>query len=132
MAHKPEKARKKDVAYAAAKALGSEEIQCGRLRLFPSLRRITKDGKDLHLSPIQFHLLSIFMHHPGEVLPRSFLMREVWHTEYMGDTRLLYVHIHLLREKIEDDPHSPVLLRTVRGVGYRFTPPTNDQAPPKG
>jgi len=129
MDNKPRRARKKDMARVMAKAPDlPAEIRCGRLCLFPHLGRITKDGEELHLSPKQFHLLSTFMHHAGEVLSRSFLMREVWHTDYMGDTRLLYVHIHWLREKIEDDPHSPVYLRTVRGVGYRFAPPADAQA----
>jgi DNA-binding response OmpR family regulator len=64
----------------------------------------------------------MFMRHCGEVLPRSFLVREIWNTNYMGDTRFLDVHIRWLRQKIEDDPSAPTCLRTVRGVGYRFTP----------
>ena len=51
---------------------------------------------------------------------RKKLMKEVWDTDYLGDTRTLDVHIRWLRKKIEDDPSHPVLIRTVRGVGYRF------------
>ena len=47
-------------------------------------------------------------------------MQNVWHTDYVGDTRTLDVHIRWLREKIEDDPSNPKRIVTVRGVGYRF------------
>ena len=50
-------------------------------------------------------------------------MRQVWDTDYMGDTRTLDVHIHWVRKAIEEDPGSPVYLRTVRRVGYRFQAP---------
>jgi len=86
---------------------------------------ITRDGEPLRLTLKEYRLLSTFMTHSGEVLPRKFLIKEIWETDYMGDTRMLDVHIRWIRQKIEDDPSSPVYLRTVRGVGYRFeAPPT--------
>jgi DNA-binding response OmpR family regulator len=63
------------------------------------------------------------MRHPSEILTRIFLMRQVWDTDYMGDTRTLDVHIHWVRKAIEENPGSPVYLRTVRRVGYRFQAP---------
>ncbi|MBI3942747.1 MAG: winged helix-turn-helix domain-containing protein [Chloroflexi bacterium] len=72
------------------------------------------------LTPKEAELLAEFMRHPEEVLTRQFLMKHVWQTDYMGDTRTLNVHIRWLREKIEDDPSRPRMLRTIRGVGYRF------------
>jgi len=50
-------------------------------------------------------------------------MKEVWDTDYLGDTRTLDVHIRWLRVKVEDMPSQPELIRTVRGVGYRFEAP---------
>jgi DNA-binding response OmpR family regulator len=76
-----------------------------------------------HLTPKQARLLEIFMRHPGEILTRVFLMKQVWDTDYMGDTRTLDVHVHWVRTAIEEDPRSPVYLRTVRRVGYRFESP---------
>jgi DNA-binding response OmpR family regulator len=67
--------------------------------------------------------LSVFMRHPGRILSRKELMQIVWETDYMGDTRTLYVHIRMLRSKIEEDPSSPRYLRTIRGMGYRFGAP---------
>jgi DNA-binding response OmpR family regulator len=60
------------------------------------------------------------MRNPGKVLSRQEIMKQIWETDYMGDTRTLSVHIRWLRLKIEGDPDTPRFLRTVRGVGYRF------------
>ena len=78
------------------------------------------------LTPRQAQLLEVFMRHPGQTLTREFLMRTVWNTNYMGDTRTLDVHVRWIRERIEKDPSSPRYLRTVRGVGYRFGVPDAD------
>lgn len=72
------------------------------------------------LTPIECLLLATLMKKHGTVLTRKFLMKEVWDTDYLGDTRTLEVHICWLRKKIEDDPSNPQLLHTVRGLGYRF------------
>jgi two-component system phosphate regulon response regulator PhoB len=74
----------------------------------------------IHLTPKECKLLATFMCHPNQVLSHRFLMREVWETEYIGDTRTLQVHVSWLRRKIEENPRRPTRLRTVRGVGYRF------------
>jgi len=73
------------------------------------------------LTPQLCRLLEVFMRNPEHVLDRRFLMKEVWETDYFGDTRTLEVHICWLRKKVEDNPHRPRYLRTVRGVGYRFS-----------
>ena len=72
------------------------------------------------LTPKQGHLLEVLMRHPHQVLTRAFLMKQIWDTDYLGDTRTLDVHVHWLRRAIEKDPSSPEYLRTVRGIGYRF------------
>lgn len=86
-------------------------------------RSLTKGNSDASLTPKECALLAAFMSRPGEVLTRKILMKEIWDTDYMGDTRTLDVHIRWLREKIEDDPSSPVHIKTVRGVGYCFILP---------
>ena len=63
------------------------------------------------------------MRYPGEVLTRALLMKQVWDTDYLGDTGTLDVHIHWVRKAIEQDPRKPKLLRTVRRFGYRFELP---------
>jgi DNA-binding response OmpR family regulator len=105
------------------------ELRRGRLSMYADDEDIRRDGKPLSLAPKEFKLLATFMQHSGEVLPRSFLIREIWNTDYLGDTRMLDVHIRWLRQKIEDNASSPTYLRTVRGVGYRFEPPPGDLEP---
>jgi DNA-binding response OmpR family regulator len=61
------------------------------------------------------------MENAGEVLNRGTIMKEVWETDYLGDTRTLDVHIRWVREKLEDNPSRPQYIITVRGVGYRFS-----------
>jgi DNA-binding response OmpR family regulator len=62
------------------------------------------------------------MKHPGQVISRLVLMREVWETDYTGDTRTVEVHIRWLRRKIEEDPKRPRRIVTVRRHGYVFQP----------
>lgn len=97
-------------------------LAAGGIRLRLDTRQV-HSGDSIHsLPPKEFCLLETLMRHPTEVLSRRFLMREVWHTDFVGDTRTLDVHIHLVRKKIESDPHHPRYLLTIRGVGYQFVP----------
>jgi DNA-binding response OmpR family regulator len=83
--------------------------------------RVLRKGRARYrLRPKEAALLALFMRNPGRVLTRREIMKAVWDTDYVGDTRTLNVHVRWLRLKIEDDPGKPRLLRTVRGVGYRF------------
>jgi DNA-binding response OmpR family regulator len=105
-----------------------EILRMGDLTLDARKRIVTKGDREYRLTPKQAKLLEIFVRSAGEVLSRKTLMKEVWHTDYLGDTRTLDVHVRWLREKIEDDPSSPIYLRTVRGVGYRFEVPAEKPA----
>jgi DNA-binding response OmpR family regulator len=77
-------------------------------------------GRETHLTPRLVELLQILMQHPGEVIERDGLFRQVWKTEYTRDTRTLDVHISWLRRVLEADPRRPRFLKTIRGVGYRL------------
>ena len=98
-------------------------LQAGGLTLSLGRHCVSRGSKEQRLTPKEFELLKVFMCSPGRVLSRKFLMKKVWKTDYMGDTRTLDVHIRWVREKIEEKPSSPIYLRTVRGVGYRFDIP---------
>jgi DNA-binding response OmpR family regulator len=95
-------------------------LRVGDFTLNPDSRSLRVGKTEYHLTPMKAHLLEVFLRHPGEVLSREFLMKHVWHTDYLGDTRTVEVHIRWLREIIEADANRPVYLRTIRGVGYRF------------
>ncbi|MCJ7667325.1 MAG: response regulator transcription factor [Anaerolineae bacterium] len=98
-------------------------LRAGGISLDLDNRSVTKGKVTLRLTPKQCALLKAFMNNGGVVLTRKFLMKEVWDTDWMEDTRTLDVHVRWLRQKIEDNPSKPVYLRTVRGVGYRFEAP---------
>jgi DNA-binding response OmpR family regulator len=99
-------------------------LQMGDITFNTKQRCVIRGDQESHLTPRQATLLEIFFQHQGEILTRSFLMKQVWDTDYMGDTRTLDVHIHWVRKAIEDDHKSPVYLRTIRRIGYRFEIPT--------
>ena len=103
-----------------AEQLTSREIRVGPLALDPDTRTLRKSKAALPLRPKEAALLKLFMENAGRVLSRQEIMKKVWETDYIGDTRTLSVHVRWLRQKIEDDPNTPRFLRTVRGVGYRF------------
>lgn len=107
-----------------AKSRPSGKLRAGAFLLDLDRRTLTKgEADDSSLTPKECALLAAFISKPGEVLTRQFLMKEIWDTDYMGDTRTLDVHIRWLREKIEDDPSAPAYIQTVRGVGYCFLLP---------
>ena len=77
-------------------------------------------GETVGLPPKEFELLEAFLRRRDRLLTRLFLIEEVWGADYVGDTKTLDVHVKRLRQKIEEDPHEPRHLVTVRGLGYRF------------
>jgi two-component system, OmpR family, response regulator RegX3 len=77
-------------------------------------------GREVNLPPKEFELLELFLLRRGRLLMRDHLISEVWGADYFGDTKTLDVHVKRLRQKVEDDPHRPAHLVTVRGLGYRF------------
>lgn len=79
-----------------------------------------KNGKDLYLSALEYRLLLVFFNNKGVVLSRNKLLEEIWNIagEFVNDNTLT-VYIKRLRDKIEDDPQNPTIIRTIRGLGYK-------------
>ena len=96
------------------------ELRVANLLLDMERRRVSRGNRVHKLTPKEFDLLRLFMEHSGEIISRKALMKEIWDTDYLGDTRTLDVHIRWLREKIEEDPSAPRRLVTIRGEGYRL------------
>ncbi len=90
----------------------------GDLILNPDSRTAVYKNKEVRLTPRLTDLLGKMMEKPGEVLTREVLFKAVWDTDYVEDTRTLDVHISWLRQALEDDPHHPDLIKTIRGKGY--------------
>ena len=98
----------------------SHSFSHANLCLFPSECRVTRDGTDLTLSPKEYKILELFIQNPKRVWSRDQLLEKIWGVDFIGDTKTVDVHIRWLREKVEQEPSSPQLIRTVRGFGYRF------------
>ena len=99
---------------------GKNVIQAGAIRLDTERRRVRCLGKNAKLTPRLVALLKTLIEHQGEVVEREQLFKEVWETDYTGDTRTLDVHVSWLRRAIELDPLKPKFLKTIRGFGYRL------------
>lgn len=103
-------------------ASNGSEIRAGHLVIDTASRIVTNNGEQVDLNPKEFDLLTYFARHPGVVMSRDALLREVWGYEFRVDTRTIDVHVRWLRTKLEADPAAPQMLLTVRGSGYRFVP----------
>lgn len=105
----------------AASPDGDAIFEAGDLRVELGTRRVTVRGKEIHLTPIEYRLLTKLIEHADRVLTHRFLEQEVWGPSRMGGTHHLRVHMANLRRKIESHPARPRLLLTEQGVGYRLS-----------
>jgi len=104
------------------------EQQClsfNSLEIDPVRREVTLAQAIVPLTALEFDLLHFLASHPGRVWRRAELIQKVWDYEYVGDQRVVDVHIGQIRKKIELDTTQPAMIQTVRGVGYKFEPPAN-------
>lgn len=99
------------------------KIILGDVHIYPENYEIFLNGEALELTPKEFELLLYLTNHPGRVLTRDQLLNAVWNYEFVGDTRIVDVHISHLREKIEPNTKKPVYIKTVRGLGYKLEMP---------
>jgi DNA-binding response OmpR family regulator len=112
--------RRREAAVSAAvgPARLPEQVVLGRVRVDLAGHRLLRDGVTLPLKPKAFELLAFLLRNPGQVFTREQLLQRVWGYDYAGETRTVDVHVHWLRSQIEETPHEPELIQTVRGVGY--------------
>jgi len=94
--------------------------EAGDLRVDLAHRRVAVNGEDVHLTPIEYRLLTTLVKHPGKVLTHNQLLKEVWGKPYTDQPHYLHVYMGQLRRKIEKDPARPRHLLTEPGVGYRL------------
>ena len=96
-------------------------VTLGSLTVDTDKGSVTRNGQDLYLSALEYRLLLVFLNHRGQVISRGKLLEEIWDSagDFVGDNTLT-VYIKRLREKIEDDPQNPALIKTIRGLGYRL------------
>lgn len=95
-------------------------LRGGRVVLDIDRHTVEVDGEEISMPLKEFELLEVLMRNAGRVLMRGQLIDRVWGSDYFGDTKTLDVHVKRIRSRIEEDPGSPRMLMTVRGLGYRF------------
>ena len=101
-------------------ASDDDVLKGGPVELDVSRHEAIVRGEPVAFPPKEFELLETLLRRRGRLMTRDLLIDEVWGSDYFGDTKTLDVHVKRIRKKIEEDPHSPVHLITVRGLGYKF------------
>ncbi len=107
----------KGANYDAAAGSDIKGLELDQLR-----RQVLKDGDEIELTKLEFDLLKYLWDNPNLVFSRGRLLEQVWNYDYLGDERVVDVHMARLRKKLEDDPSRPRYIQTIRGVGYKYTP----------
>lgn len=97
-------------------------LRVGELLLDPATRTVSRGGTSISLTAKEFAILEYFMRHPGEVLSRARFLEHVWDFTRDGDSNIVDVYVRILRDKV-DRPFGTRSIATVRGAGYRLTPP---------
>jgi DNA-binding response OmpR family regulator len=95
-------------------------LTAGDLVIDIAAHTVTVAGQPVELTPLEFDLLQALVENAGRVLSVDELLNRVWGEEYVGQPQVVYVHIHWLRERLEEDPQNPRRIVTVRGVGYKL------------
>jgi DNA-binding response OmpR family regulator len=95
-------------------------LRFGDLEIIPDEGVVRRGGEEIHLTKTEFRLLVELASSPGRVFSREVLLERVWGYGYFGDGRLVDVHVHRLRTKVEADPANPRHVVTVRGLGYKL------------
>jgi DNA-binding response OmpR family regulator len=105
--------------HAAGHAADAPPLVFGPLALWPAAHRAEVHGHPIDLSPKEWALLELFLRHPGQILGRETLLRQIWGYDFAGDSRTVDVHIQRLRSRLEEHA-AGALIQTVRGFGYRL------------
>ena len=92
----------------------------GALKVDLLKRQVVVGDRDVHLTPIQYRLLSLLIKNAGKVLTHQFILKEVWGPSYKDNSHYLRIYMSQLRQKLETDPAQPQYLLTESGVGYRL------------
>jgi DNA-binding response OmpR family regulator len=98
-------------------------LHSGNLRMDTAAHKVYRDESEVAMTQKEYDLLRVLLSRAGQVVSRAELLDQVWGVDWVGDVRTLDVHIRWLREKLEDDPGNPLVIQTVRGVGYRASAP---------
>lgn len=101
-------------------ATGSDTICCGALSIDLRLRRVSRNGAEISLTPKEFDILCFLARNRGEVFTKEQIYQAVWENDYLLDDSNIMAFIRKLRKKIEPNPDSPEYILTIWGIGYKF------------
>lgn len=99
----------------------SDAICCGDLSIDPRLRRVSREGTEIPLTPKEFDILYFLARNRGEVFTKEQIYQAVWESDYLLDDSNIMAFIRKLRKKIEPNPDSPEYILTIWGIGYKFS-----------
>jgi len=99
-------------------------LEVDPVRLEIDTRRCFVRGEEIKLRKKEFALLTLLLENVGRVMTREVLIDRIWGSDYVGDTKTLDVHIKRLRTLVEESPKEPLIITTIRGVGYRYERPS--------
>jgi DNA-binding response OmpR family regulator len=105
----------------------TQRLVFNKLAIDPVRREVTLNNEPIVLTALEFDLLHFLASNPSKVWRRNELIQKVWDYDYVGDQRVVDVHIGQIRKKIEIDATQPELIHTVRGVGYKFELPSKSE-----
>jgi len=106
--------------FGGSKEKQDEKVIIGELMLDQRECKLYKKNREIDLTYMEYKLLKLFMTEPGRVFTKAQIFELVWENEYYYTDNTVVVYISKLRDKIEDDSKNPQLIKTVRGLGYRF------------
>lgn len=105
--------------YKDDSGVGGDEIKCFDIALNRAEGTVTKKGKAVELTKTEFLILELLMHNRGRIFTKQQIFDYVWDSDYIADDNTIMVHISNLRSKIEDNPKTPKILKTIKGLGYK-------------
>lgn len=103
-------------------AAGEAVVRFGEVELDLAAKTVTRAGAPVHLTPTEWRMLEFLARHPGALVTRQSLLKEIWASEQVSDSGYLRLYMSQLRKKLEADPAHPVHLLTEQGMGYRLVP----------
>ena len=106
--------------HSAAPAASADEITLGKFTLNLRRRTLSKEGRNIELTQVEFQMMEYFFTNPDTALSRTDILRRVWGENYYGEEKIVDVNIRRLRMKIEDNPSAPTHIVTVWGMGYKW------------
>lgn len=119
--HPDELAARVEVLLRRSGRAGGQQVRLGHLAIAPDLQTVvdSRTGEEIPLTAKQLQILFYFLKHPNRILTKEQIYEAVWGEPYIDGDKTVMVHIRYLREKIELDPGEPMIIETIRGLGYR-------------